>query len=42
MVREVCAAILPAQGLVQTLATWPEIAMRLAESKRKRKRRPLK
>ena len=38
MFREVCAAILPANGLVNTLSNWPKIAKRLAESKRKRKR----
>ena len=38
MFREVCAAILPANGLVNTLGDWPKIAMQLAESKRKRMR----
>ena len=38
MFREVCAAILPANGLVNTLSNWPKIAKRLAESKRKQKR----
>jgi len=38
MFREVCAAIQPANGLVKTLADWPNIAGRLAESQRKRKR----
>ena len=42
MFREVCAAILPANGLAKTLSDWPEIAMRLAESKRRRKRFSLK
>jgi len=39
MVREICAAILPTQGLVRTLSNWPEISERLAESKRKQKRK---
>ena len=39
MVREICTAILPTPGLVHTLAHWTEIAQRLAESKRKHKRR---
>jgi hypothetical protein len=39
MAREVCAAILPTQGLARTLAKWPEIAKRLAESKRRQKRK---
>src|SRR5260370_23790207 len=39
MVREIRAAILPAQGLVRTFTNWPDIARRLAESKRKRKRK---
>ena len=38
MFREVCAAILPANGLINTLGDWPKIAMQLAESKRKRMR----
>jgi hypothetical protein len=42
MFREICAAILPANGLVNTLGNWPKIAMKLAESKRKRKRFLLK
>ena len=42
MFREVCAAILPANGLSNTLSNWPEIAKSLAESKRKRKRFLLK
>lgn len=42
MFREVCAAILPANGLAETLSDWPEIAKRLAESKRRRKRFPVK
>jgi len=42
MFREVCAAILPANGLANTLSNWPKIAKRLAESKRKRKRFLLK
>lgn len=38
MFREVCAAILPANGIAKTLVDWPNIAKQLAESKRKRKR----
>ena len=39
MVREIHAAILPMQGLGQTLSHWAEIAKRLAESKRQKPRR---
>ena len=42
MFREICAAILPANGLATTLSNWPKIAKRLAESKRSRKRFSLK
>jgi hypothetical protein len=42
MLRELCTAILPAQGLGSTLQRWPEIAKGLAESKRQRKRYLLK
>lgn len=42
MLREFCAAILPAQGLTKTLANWSAIANGLAETKRKRKRHLLK
>lgn len=42
MFREVCAAILPANGLARTLSNWPKIAKRLAESKRSRKRSSIK
>lgn len=38
MFREVCAAILPANGIAKTIADWTNIAQQLAESKRKRKR----
>jgi hypothetical protein len=38
MLRELCAAILPAQGLTKTLLNWSVIANGLAETKRKRKR----
>jgi hypothetical protein len=42
MFREISAAILPANGLVKTLSNWPEIAKRLAESRRRRKRFSIK
>jgi hypothetical protein len=42
MFREVCAAILPANGIANTLADWPNIAKQIAESKRKRKRFTIK
>jgi len=37
MFREVCAPILPANGIVKPLADWRNIAKKLAESKRKRR-----
>ncbi len=42
MLREIHAAILPTEGLANTLGHWQEIARQLAESKRKRKRHVLK
>ena len=38
MYREICAAILPVQGLAKTMDKWNEIARGLSESKRKRGR----
>jgi len=38
VLREIRAAILPPLGLAKTIEQWPELARRLAESKRKRKR----
>ena len=42
MLREICAALLPAEGLANTLTNWNEIAKGLSASKRKRKRHFLK
>jgi hypothetical protein len=42
MLREIHAAILPTEGLANTLGHWQEIARQLADSKRQRKRHLLK
>jgi hypothetical protein len=38
MYHEVCMAILPPHGLVETLRDWDEISERLSEPRRKRLR----